>query len=64
MDYCFRGNSSNRDYECVFSAVSPFMVTHLSHPRTKLTELLAAVEQHVESGRYVLFWVWFSSLSH
>lgn len=45
----------NRDYEYVFSAVTPFMVTHLGHPRTKLTELLAAVEQHVEGGRYVWF---------
>lgn len=46
----------SRDYEYVYSAVTPFIVTHLRHPRTKLTELLAAVEQHVESGRCVLFW--------
>ena len=39
----------------MFSPVIPFMVTHLGHSRTRLTELLAAVEQHVESGRYFLF---------
>jgi hypothetical protein len=47
----------DRDYEYVISAMRStlFMVTHLSHSRTKLTELLAAVEQHVESGRCVLY---------
>jgi len=41
------------DYEYVFGAVVPSLVTHLSYFRTKLTDLLAAVEQHVENGRCV-----------
>ena len=43
------------DYEYVFIALNPSIIAHLSHSRMQLTELLASLEQHVKSGRCVLF---------
>jgi len=39
----------------LFSAFTPFVVIHLSHSRTKLDELLAGVERHIDNGRCGLF---------
>jgi len=59
--HIYPGHGPGRDYDYVVIPVTPFMVTHLSHSRTKLAELLAALEQPVTTVCLLLFWLSTSS---